>query len=138
MTRRHLLLLPLASRLRADAEEQVYELFTDVASQLANSNSPGFMARFDRSMPGYDELRRNIAGLLVQAEVQSSVEVLKNEGSETARAVELDWFLQIRQRHETEGVTRRREVVTCRVERVGKAWKIFSFKPLALFAPLGQ
>jgi hypothetical protein len=115
----------------ADAGQQVFDVFTDLASALSAGNAGAFLDVFDRSMPGYEKLRANVTGLLLQAQVQTSIEFLKNEGTDTARAVEVDWFLQA-------GVTRRREVVKCRVERVRKKWKIFALAPVDFFAPPAQ
>jgi len=136
MTRRQLLLLPLAMQLRAaDPEEQVFDFFADLASDLSQSNLSDFMAGFDPSMPSYEDLRANVAGLLEQAELQNSLEFQKNEGSDAARAVEIDWFMQIRLRDDTEAITRRREIVKCSLHKVRKHWKIFSLTPQSLFAP---
>ena len=137
MTRRLVLLLPFTPCLRAaDAEEQVFELFTTLASRLSGGDAAGFLDGFDKTMPGYEEFRASVAGLLQQAEVQSSIEFRRNEGTGATRIVEADWFLQIKERYETGAVTRRREIVKCRVEKAGKRWKVFSLEPQSLFAPV--
>jgi hypothetical protein len=137
MTRRLLLLAACAAPLfAADAEQQAYDLVTDAATHLSAGNADSFLALFDRAMPGYDEFAARIAALLQQAEVQSSVVVLRNQGDESVRALELDWFLQVRSRHETESIVRRREPVKCTVRKSGRKWKFFSLSPQSLFAPL--
>jgi hypothetical protein len=136
MTRRLLLALPLAAPLfAADASEQAYELAASAASYLSSGNAEGFVDLLDRSMPGYEEFTTQVRGLLLQTEVQSSVVVLRNEGDEAARALELDWFLQLRARDDTASVLRRREVVKCQVRKAGRKWKFFTFSPQTLFAP---
>jgi hypothetical protein len=137
MTRRLLLLVPFVPRLgAADAEEQVFDLFTTIASWMSAGDAGAFLDGFDKTMPGYEQFRANVTGLLAQAEVHSSIEFRRNEGSDTARSVEIDWFLQIKERYETGAVTRRRGIVKCRVEKAGRRWKVFSLEPQSLFAPV--
>jgi hypothetical protein len=137
MTRRCVVLLPFAARLgAATAEEQVFDLFTRLASRLSAGDAAGFLEGFDQTMPGYEDFRANVTGLLQQAEVLSSIEFRRNDGTDTVRSVEADWFLQIKERYETGGVTRRRELVKCRVEKTGRRWKVFALEPQSLFAPV--
>jgi hypothetical protein len=136
MTRRLLFALPFVPRLlAAAAAEQAFDLFTGLASRLADDNAEGFMADIDTSLPGYADLRANVTALVAQASVQSSVVLLSNEGTDTVRTVELDWYLQLAGRAGTQAITRRREIVKCRVEKTGKKWKVFTLTPLGLFAP---
>ncbi len=138
MTRRPLLLLPFLPGLRAaDAERQVFDLFATLASRLSEGDAAGFLDGFDKSMPGYEELRANVAALVLEAEIQSSIEFERNEGTATARSVELDWFVQLVGRSPARAVTRRRELVKCRVEKSGKRWKVRSLEPRSLFAAIG-
>jgi len=134
MTRRGLLFGWMALRLRADDAQDVWDLFTEVASALSEGNAAQFLKAFDRSMPGYAMLEANVIALLAQAEVQSSIEILSDEGTGATRAVELDWFLQIVAQQEAGGSTRRRERVHCRLAKQGKRWRITSIEPLAFFA----
>ena len=137
MLRRSWLLTAAAPILRgADSEQQVFEVFTDLASALSEGNAGGFLDHFHSSMPRYEEFRAAVTGLVTQAEVASSIDFLRNEGNDAVRNVEVDWFLQIKQRHDTEAVTRRREIVKCRVEKAGRKWKVFTLEPQALFAPV--
>ena len=94
-----------------------------------------FLALFDRSMPDYRVLEANITALVNQDRVQSSIELLSDEGDSTKRMVELDWFLQVVEQQDTAGLTRRRERVRCRLAKRGKKWLITSIEPLAFFAP---
>jgi hypothetical protein len=108
---------------------------TRVAAALSQGNLTEFLDAFDRSMAGYQTLERNAAALLRQYEVQSSIELLREETSGASRAVELDWFLQLEEQRDAGAVTRRRERVHCRLEKRGKRWKITAIEPLAFFAP---
>ena len=135
MTRRALLATLAASRLRADDAQQVWDLFTQLAAALSAGNPGEFMQYFDRAMPGYETLRADVSGLLLGYEVHSSIELLNDEGTGAARMVELDWFLQIVERLDTAGTTRRRERVRCRLAKQGKKWRITALDPLTFFAP---
>jgi hypothetical protein len=135
-SRRALLLLPFASRLwAAGAEQQVFDLFEVLASRLSDGNVRGAMDCFDKSMPGYESFQANISGLLTQSEVQSSLDFVSNEGTDAVRTVAIDWLLQTKARYDTGAVTRRREIVKCRLEKIGRRWKIFTLAPQSFFAP---
>jgi hypothetical protein len=137
MTRRVLLAAPFARRLlAAESAAEVYELVAGAAAYLSESDAQGFLACFDKGMPGYNAFAASVEGMLRQCEVQSSVEVLRNEGDDAARVLEFDWLVQLKLRYETGQVERRRETVKCRAQRAGKRWKFVSFAPQSLLAPM--
>lgn len=122
--------------LRADEAQDVWTVLTDAASALSEGSAMRFLALFDRSMPDYRMLEANVTALVNQDRVQSSIELLSDEGDSTTRTVELDWFLQVVEQQDTAGLARRRERVRCRLAKRGKKWLITSIEPLAFFAPL--
>ena len=136
MTRRGLLLTATAWTLRADDAQDVWDLFTEMAAALSDAKAAEFMKAFSRDMPGYEVLRTNIEALLASYELHSSIELLNEDGDAAVRTIELDWFLQIVERLDTGGVTRRREQVHCRLIKQKKKWLITSFEPLSLFKPV--
>ena len=127
------LLAPLA---RADETSEIYDVFAELATSLSAGDAIAFMRPFAPSMPGYDELRRNIAALCSQAEVTSSIGVVDETGDKDQQAVEVDWLLQVRTTDFTGGFVRRHEVLKCRLERNGKRWKITALVPVSFFAPI--
>ncbi|HEY1337586.1 MAG TPA: hypothetical protein VGF59_08755 [Bryobacteraceae bacterium] len=135
MTRRALLLAAFAVAAFADAESDVWDLFTRMASALSNGNAREFLSAVDPAAPGYEALRANVNALVQQADVQSSIEVVENTGDTSKRNVEMDWLLVITDRQDTANIARRRERVKCRVEKSGKKWRIVSLEPVKLFAP---
>jgi hypothetical protein len=135
MTRRALLLVPFAACLRADSAEQVWDLFASLAAALSEANASAFMNAFDPAMPGYEALRAGVTALLREAEVQSSIELVEDQGDDSSRAVELDWLVHIVGRQDGAVAERRRERVKCRVEKSGKKWRVASLDPLQFFAP---
>jgi hypothetical protein len=76
-----------------------------------------------------------VAALVNQAEVSSSIEPLRDEGSDARRSVDLDWYLEVRSLLQDGPILRRREVVHCELQRKNKRWKIVSLAPMQLFAP---
>ncbi len=135
MTRRALLLLPIAAALRADSAQEVWDLFVSMASALSESNPVGFLDAFDPAMPGYEDLRRNVTALTREASLQSSVEFLRNEGNDRRRTVELDWALDIVDRQNTAASRHREQNLTCRLEKTGRKWRIVALEPLSFFEP---
>lgn len=135
LTRRGLLLGGAVWTLRADDAQDVWDLFTEMAAALSDEKAAEFMKAFARNMPEYEILRTNIEGLLAAYELHSSIELVSEEGDSLARAIELDWFLQIVEKQDTGAVTRRREQVHCRLVKQKRKWLITSFEPLSLFKP---
>ncbi|HWB83118.1 MAG TPA: hypothetical protein VG675_03180 [Bryobacteraceae bacterium] len=135
MTRRLLLFAPIASLLRADTAQDVWDLFTSLASALSEGNSVAFLKGFSTGMPGYEQLRADVNALLRQATVQSSIQFVKNDGDDQARVVEVDWFLQLVRQQDAAGLERRERHVTCHLKKSGKRWQIVALDPLSFFAP---
>jgi len=121
--------------LYGDAQSEVLDLLGSLTAALTEVNVEGFMAAFDKRMPDYDRLKTNVEALVNQADVASSIEPLKNEGDDSRRSVDLDWFLEVRSLLQDGPIVRRREVIHCELQKQGKRWKIVSLKPLEFFAP---
>ncbi|MGA3028282.1 MAG: hypothetical protein ABSF98_26340 [Bryobacteraceae bacterium] len=120
---------------RADTHADVVDLIASMTAALSNNNAPGFLEALDKAMPGYDRLHEAIPALLDQGDIASSVQPLRDDGDDTKRSLELDWYLEIRNPDENAPVIRRREVIRCRVEKRGKHWRITSLDPLSFFDP---
>ncbi|HXM43238.1 MAG TPA: hypothetical protein VN924_18520 [Bryobacteraceae bacterium] len=123
---------------RADAPQQVFDLFAKIASALSDDDCAMFIEAVDPDMPNFQDFRRDLVALTDLASVTNSIEILSDTGDDTHRADELDWFLEIVGNSEPHPVERRREVVKFLLERKGKkgkTWKIVSIDPLHFFAP---
>ncbi len=120
---------------RPDSEQEVRDLFASLAAALSEGNASEFLDGFDPAMPGFEKLRAAVTGLVREAEVQSSIEFLANDGDDRTRTVALDWMLRIDQRQDAGGGTRRRQTVKCRVGKQGRRWRIVALDPLEFFAP---
>ena len=134
--RRAWLLALAAACLRADASDEVFDLFRQLASALSAGNAVDFMRYFDPHMPQYDLLRSYVAALCDQSEVTCSIAISAESGDERTRSVTLDWLMQIASNAAGGGVTRRHEAVSCSLRKEGKRWKITALSPVQLFAPL--
>jgi hypothetical protein len=119
----------------ADAQQQVFDLFSKIASALSDDDPAMFVEAVDPDMPHFQDFRRDVTALTDLADITNSIEVLSDTGDDTHRAEELDWFLEIVGKSDSRPVERRRDVVKFRLERKGKKWKIVSIDPLHFFAP---
>lgn len=132
---RRVFLLSLAAPLVGDARHEILDLFTEMASALSEGNGLAFLDHIGHSMPDYEKFQQNILALVEQAEVLSAIDLLKEEGDDRTRSVEVDWFLQIRSREQSGPLVRRREIIKCRLARAKKKWKVTSLDPAGFFAP---
>ncbi|HWY48060.1 MAG TPA: hypothetical protein VNX70_11795 [Bryobacteraceae bacterium] len=119
--------------LAADTHDDVIDLFTSMAAALSEINIPQFMDAFDKDMPDYGNLKTGVTAMVRQADVTSSIEPLSDEGDDTKRTVDLDWYLEIKSVLPDGPVVRRREVVHCELRKEKKHWKIVALKPIGFF-----
>jgi len=137
MTRRLLLILPLAVGLRADTETEVRELIRSAVSGLSAGDPEQFLAAFDPAIEGFSQLRENLKGLVSQADVSCSIEVSNSVGDDDAQTLTLDWIMRLDFKNQQPNYERREKTVTCKLRRTGKKWRIVAFDPLSLFKPAG-
>jgi hypothetical protein len=135
MTRRAILLAAMATRLRADAAGEVWDLFSALASSLASGDASEALSLFDPAMPSHAQLRDYLTALLRDRTVESSITPVKNEGGDSERSVVLDWIVTIVDSENTAASTRREQRVSCKLAKTGRKWRITAFEPLALLAP---
>ena len=130
-----ILLFVSAGFLAADTHADVVDVFASMAAALADVNVSGFMRAVDKDAPGYDTLRKDVAALITGTEVTSSVEVIKDDGDETKRTADLDWYLQVRSLLQDGPVVNRRQIIHCELRKEGKRWKVVSLQPIEFFRP---
>jgi len=121
--------------LLADVHSDTVAVFASMAAALADSNVSEFMKPCDKDMPDYDALKAEIGSLLTGNQVSSSVEPMNEEGDDSKRSVDLDWYLQIRSQLDNGPITVRRKVIHCELRKEGKHWKVVSLQPMDFFAP---
>ena len=135
-TRRILLLAAIAACLRADAADDVWEVLGAMAAGLSAGHPEEFLGSIDRGMAGFQDLRANVTALLAQSEVQSSIELVDNQGDDRKRTVEADWLLRVQSRDPVPGSVSREERVKCSFEKRGKRWLVTGITPSSFFSPL--
>jgi hypothetical protein len=136
MTRRVLLLIPLAACCRAsDPAQEVLDLVADAAASLSAGSVPRFLRAFDPAMDGYAKLRENVTGLVALGDVQSLIDPLEDEGDDRRRMVQFRWTLRLRRGEQSASFIRREQVVKCRVEKQRGKWRIVGLEPIEFFAP---
>lgn len=121
---------------RADSSVDALRAISDATAALVNDNAQSFLDSFDRAMPNYATLRANIEGLLNASTVNSTIDVVQNEGDDAKRTLTLDWVLILSAKNSNAGGKEtRRQVVKCTVERKGRNWKVTSLDPIEFFKP---
>jgi hypothetical protein len=134
MTRRAILLALAALPVRgADASAQVWDVLMKMAASLAAGDAPGFLRAFDRRMKGFEDFRAAVTGLVAEAEVESTIDPVQNDGDDRNRTLEVTWSLRLIARSDLQTVTQRQATVTMRLARQGAEWKIGAFEPANLF-----
>jgi hypothetical protein len=114
--------------------EGAWNLLEAAAASLTNGNAGGFLSSFSPSMPGYEELRQGAAALVAAGEVQSSIELIDNQGTDESRTLQVDWTLRIIAEDTNVQKGIRNQRVTCRVELQGKRWRIMQVEPAGFFS----
>ncbi len=133
MNRRALLILCLATGLRADSADDVWDRLASMAAALSNGDAAEFLGAIDSGMPGYESLRANIIALTRDAETQISIDPVANEGNDRARTVISDWLLLLKQRNSVSESIRRHQELTCKMQKLRGKWVVVSLEPRSLF-----
>ena len=120
---------------RADSASEVWDVIASMAAALAEDNAAGFLKPINLSTPGYDVLAQDVAGMLLQAEVESGILAMRNDGDDWSRTVEVDWYLRLRRKGNDLRTMNRRQKVTMRFTRDRKRWQVVHLDPISLFAP---
>jgi hypothetical protein len=105
-------------------------------ADIPAANARKFMEAFDPAMPGYAPLRDRVLALEQGADIESSVDLVKNDGDDRVRTIEVDWSLNLVSRETSVTAVQRRQTVTCRLEKQGKKWRVTGLEPQELFAPM--
>jgi hypothetical protein len=120
--------------LLADTHDDIVDHFAAMAAALADDNAAGFMARIDKNMAGYDDLKTQINAMVDLASVSSDIDPQKDTGDDKQRSVDLDWFLVMRSKFPDGPIVRRRQLIHCDLRKEGKHWKVVSLTPANFFA----
>jgi len=111
----------------ADPPKDVLQFLRSAAEDLADQNPNGFLDHFDSNLPGIATLKDEVS-VLAQADVESTIEFVSDEGDDQQRDLQLDWLLRVN------GGRPKHQLVQCRIAKQGKKWKITELKPIEFFA----
>ncbi|HUA58233.1 MAG TPA: hypothetical protein VML19_05730 [Verrucomicrobiae bacterium] len=119
----------------SDALTALTEVSGDPSASAARVPSR-FLSAFDPKMPGFNQLRTNVMGILGEGTVESSAVMVRNEGDDRTREVELEWDLSVVDRVTKVAIFQRKgDRVTLRMERQHGNWKIVGMDPIGFLAP---
>lgn len=137
MIARLLMLLLLGSvSLLGDAEQDVTDVVSLLASALSANNPQLFLSRFDHAMPGYRQLEQAVNALAGDTLVACSVELISTKGTPSAQSADLDWYMSLKSQQDENLIERRRTKVAMKIEKRGKKWIVVSFSPISVFTPM--
>lgn len=103
------------------------------AGALNDDAAPPTMEQFDPAMPNFSELKNGVMEMWNRYQIDSSLDLLSNEGDDTHRNLRIDWTLTLKNPQDPVDSTRREQTVNCRVERRKQAWRIVGFDPASFF-----
>ena len=112
----------------AQTPEGVLDLFRTAAQALADRDVPRFLGQFDPEMKDFDVLRQRVTLLVAAEGAESSIEVVRDEGDDKRRELEIDWLLRVGTGNS------KRKILKFTVERRGRGWKITSLDAVEFFS----
>jgi hypothetical protein len=115
--------------------EEVHAAIEGMHAAMMDGKADALRAYFDPAMPGFKKLSGDIGALLRESLAPSSIDFLSDTGDGLARALELDWHVQIRA-YSGEWSVERDARVSLRTEKRDGRWRIVSFAPMDFFAPV--
>jgi len=112
-----------------------WDLLESAARALSQPDTPvaGFLAAFDSKLPGYEALRNGAEALAAQGQLNSTIGLTTDEGTDAARTLEVDWTLEVVNSETGIRIAQREAPLTFKIERRGKRWVIVSVGPLNFF-----
>ncbi|HEY3836971.1 MAG TPA: hypothetical protein VGL72_10385, partial [Bryobacteraceae bacterium] len=122
MARLLILFLLFRLPLFGDAEQDITNVLTDLASALSENNPERFLQKLDHEMPNYRQIERDVLAIANDDWVSCSIEILTNSGDETSQQVDLDWYMVLKSQQDENLIERRRTKVKVKMEKRGKKW----------------
>lgn len=122
------------STIRADQAQDIRARIDQIATALTAGNPAEAMIPFDKSYPGYARLSSYFAGLTGAFQVENEVSVTDEEDTSTESKVTIDWSLTLTDLG-SNATIQRTAVVTAKLVRKGREWKIVAFAPIDIFNP---
>jgi hypothetical protein len=136
MARLLILFLLMRLPLWGDAEQDITDVVSTLASALSGNNPELFLRTLDHSMAGYREIEHAVNSLESASLVSCSIDLIANSGSATAQQADLDWYMVLSSKQDDNLIERRRTKVTIKMEKRGKKWVVTAFSPVSIFDPM--
>jgi hypothetical protein len=119
-----------------DAEQDINDVVSTLASALSDNNPELFLRTLDHDMPDYRKIEHDLNGLTADTLVGCSIDLIANSGSATTQQADLDWYMVLTAKQDVNLIERRRTKVTVKMEKRGKKWIVTAFSPISVFAPM--
>lgn len=119
--------------LLGSSEDELRNVLAGMATDLSAGNISGFIKALSSDMPGRDELRQQIAGLLAAYDLSCSVQIQTSSGDADRQSAQVDWYLSGRSSNDNAVMVQRREVLTIDFIRRNRRWVVAKLSPLAFF-----
>ncbi len=124
----------LSCTLRADQAQDVRARFSQIATALTAGNAAEAMIPFDKSYPDYARLSGYLTGMTGAFQVENEVSVTNEEDTLTESKVSIDWSLTLTDLG-SNATIQRTAVITAKLVRKDREWKIVRFAPIGIFNP---
>jgi hypothetical protein len=134
--------------IQAAEPETPYTQISKLAMYLSAGDAVGALESFDKGMKSHAAIAENIEALAAQTDVLCSIDVVEDKEADNVAAdvhhLDLDWYMMLKLRADSQQVERRRERVAVTVQRFqvksGKdhkdVWRITALAPETILAPL--
>ncbi len=113
---------------------EAWDILFSFAADLQNEDAAPRLGQFDRSMPGFEDFKASVAALWARFQIEPSLDLRSNEGGDADRTLQIAWTLTLKNPQDPVDSTVREQMVVCRIQKQGKAWRIVSFTPSNFFA----
>ena len=134
-----LAVLLLFAAAAAFAAGPIDSVLLELSTSLESGNAARFLDQVDKQRcPQYAALESNVVALAAQYEVGSSIGIIEQTEKNGIYDLKLDWMLEVRPAGGDSPAERRRQEVHCRIERVGRRWKVTVLEPVSFFSAIAK
>ena len=113
-----------------------YTRIAKLASSLSQGDSAGALDFFDKKMKDFATIDTDLSALVAQTEILCSIDPVEDKEDAGVHRLDLDWYMQLKSRTDPGLIERRRQRVAVTLEKIGAAWRITSFAPEQILAPI--
>jgi hypothetical protein len=108
----------------------------ELASALSRNDAVSASEVFDKSMNGYATIESALEALTAQSDILCAIDIVSDKDDGDTQSLDVDWYMELKSQTPSGPVERRRERVALRMNRVRGKWRITSFSPLRILAPV--